>query len=52
MVFIGGRGGKIYAVAETKGWFIHLKLSYTKIVTMLIIPEILENMVLGCGRHQ
>lgn len=45
MVFIEGRGGEIYAVTETKGWFIHLKLRYTKIETLLIIPVILENVV-------
>lgn len=39
------RRGGIYAATETKGWVIHLKLSYTKIETLLIIPIILENMV-------
>lgn len=37
--------GKVYAVTEIKSWFIHLKFSYTKIVTLLIIPVILENVV-------
>lgn len=31
------KGGELCAVTTTKDWFIHLTLSYTKIVTLLII---------------